>query len=82
MSEKRLFIRCNCGSHALELTWDEEFGWLEMAQWHYASSSSPLPFKERLRWIWRILTTGKPWTDSVLLDKKEIEQLKNYLSTL
>ena len=38
-----------------------------------------LTFKQRLRYMWQILTKGTVWTDMVILDKNQAKDLGNEL---
>lgn len=78
---KNIQLKCQCSCEALEFQYDQEEtdGQYYVSIWR-KGYQSPLSFKERLRWCWNILTTGKLWGDEVVLDKKQILQLKNWLN--
>lgn len=64
------FIKCECSSHALEVVNDPENSEYSIAIWNYGNySQAPFSWKERLRWCWRIIYTGNPWADSVILNE-------------
>jgi len=37
-----------------------------------------LSLMDKLRWIWWIIKTGKPWTESVILTKPELKRVFDY----
>jgi hypothetical protein len=43
-------------------------GYAEQSSWNY-----------RLRCIWHILKTGRPYGDEVILEKKDLLELKEYV---
>jgi hypothetical protein len=73
-----IFLKCDCGSHVIEVEKDPNLGTC-FTLWHYGVQSKTLGFIERLRWIWRILITGNPWCDSIILDEKKIKTLITFL---
>jgi hypothetical protein len=52
--------------------------------WSYGRSGEILGWKERFRWIWNIIRTGKPWTDGISINndqaKEIIEHINKHLS--
>lgn len=43
-------------------------GYVEQTSWKY-----------RLRYIWHIFKNGRPYGDEVVLEKKDLEELKDYI---
>jgi hypothetical protein len=72
-----LFLSCLCSSHVLQATVDEDKN-VEISIWQLGRTRS-LSWKERLRWIWRILRTGDPWADQILIDRKQGKSLEQFL---
>jgi len=84
--EKYLIVKCDCGSEALEVQY-----WLNddaknkypdefyFAFWHYGFER-PLCWRERLRWCWRILRTGNPWADSILVFPTKAKQIADFIN--
>lgn len=75
---------CLCGTHSLQIEYDDEGyssnGEFNVAIWKYGRGSEKLTLKEKIRWMWRILRTGNPWADSVVLTKKDANKLSEFLS--
>lgn len=83
MKNSSKFYKCSCGAHALEIdtSFRKEEGETYFSIWELGRCSDVLSWRERLRWCWRIIKTGKPWADSVVLKDEQVrelvEQLKN-----
>ena len=81
MNTNNRFFKCECSTHALEAEYDSEDEQYNFTIWHYGHQGDvPMSFKERVRWCWRILTTGNPWADAVILSEKSKVELVNYLN--
>jgi hypothetical protein len=77
MKENNLFVKCLCSAHLLEIQKDEsEFNF---SIWRLGGES-PFGFKERLRWAWHILKTGKPWADSVMVCEDDAAKIAGFLN--
>lgn len=79
MKEDSVFLMCDCHSHALyvEKFEDEEEVCISLFELGYTGKT--MTWTERLRWCYRIIIHGHPWTDSVILNKENQTQLKNFL---
>jgi len=79
MSDKKsLFLKCNCTGHALEITkWDDEQDF-EISIWNRFRDHL-LCFNERIRWCWRIIKTGNPWADEVILSAEDALKLSDFI---
>lgn len=74
------FFKCSCYAHALEVEHDVELDMCNIAIWHYGHGGDvPLSFKERLRWTWKLITTGTLWSDSVILSNESRDELIEFL---
>ena len=74
------FIICDCNAHGL---WVEKFDDVEgvyINLFERGVDGKKLPILERLRWCWRILSKGHPWTDMIVLDKNKQKELGEFLS--
>ena len=77
------FFKCQCGSEAIEIEVDDAVKVqsfppeMYISLWSYGSFSRVMSFKERLRWIWHILRTGMPWTDSITFDYKKAKEFRD-----
>jgi hypothetical protein len=78
--EKELIIKCDCGSEAVHINSDndKEFGYIDLSIWYLGSNNS-LGFWERIKYVWRILTKGRPYGDQICLTKETAEKLGKHL---
>ena len=73
--------QCDCGAKGLTLDVDYEVigcvkrKYIHLAIWLHGWSGNVMCLTERIRWCWHILTTGKPWADSICLDESTARQL-------
>ena len=72
-----LFQVCDCGCEVLRVSiedYSEEYVDVMLSIYSFDPVRS---WKNRLRYIWRILTTGKPFGDQVIISSEKAEQLCN-----
>ena len=80
-TEKTTFITCSCHTHILAVSRDPDLlggDSVEISMWQCGAECSP-HWKNQLRHIWRIITRGHPYVDSVILEKDEVEKLVKVL---
>jgi len=73
-----LHLKCDCGVHELQIHRDGED--LEVSLWAM-QGERPLNWRGRIRWCWRILRTGNPWVDFILLGPAKTQQLREWLGS-
>lgn len=72
---------CDCGAHIVVTghpykDYPSEHEVMDMALFSYGGGDRyPLSIRERLRWVWHILKTGTPFTDTVVLNKGVAKKL-------
>lgn len=74
-----IYLKCQCCSHLLEVECDDEItdGDYYFSIWN-KTINGKLCWKERFRWIWRILITGSLWADHVVLTEDQIKELEMF----
>ena len=78
---RTLFIRCDCHSEVLVIDYDGSFKMIELSIFS-AFVSSKMSIWQKTRYIYQILRHGKPYTDQLILHKKQIDELKSFLNSL
>lgn len=82
---KSIQIKCACYGHALEVEkycyeWkdgkDEGFNF---AVWERGTSGKTLCWRERFRWCWNILKTGKPWADDIIATNEQAHSVAEFI---
>lgn len=79
MNKNSLFIECNCHSEGLQIEKQDD-GDYWFSFWERGFGSKELNFKEKLRLVFYIFRTGKPYTDMLIFDKEKINKIKEFLS--
>jgi hypothetical protein len=83
MIKKNKIIKCTCGSEAIIFDVDEDLDLIYVSIWQDGChKNNKLSFKERIRWIWKLITTGTPFYDQMVLDIKSIEDIQEVLKEL
>jgi hypothetical protein len=82
-TNKTLFIPCNCYNEILYIEYDHE---IEIAEFAIYESRSSYEHKrsiwQRLRYCYNILFKKKPYSDQIILDNKQLSELKSFLVRL
>lgn len=80
---KTLFITCGCRSEILMIEYDHEMKMADFAIYeHQTSYRFKMSLWQRLRYCWQVLFYKKPYADEIMLDHKQLLDLKNFLSSL
>jgi hypothetical protein len=84
MTEDKVVIECECGTHLLQVTnWIEEtnpkFQSFYLAMFNYGKYSRS--FKERLKMAWSILRKGDPYDDQLTLEPSEAKKLADFINS-
>lgn len=69
-----LFIKCDCHSHLLEVSKDEDLGTC-LTIWRLNGHGTKFSLLERIRWCIHILKTGSPWGDEFIIKEEDKEKL-------
>ena len=77
--DKQLTLRCDCSMEILAFDYDkgEKEVYLSMFKNDSGFSRS---LWQRLRFCWQTLTTGRPYTDNICLNDKDMKQLKGFIT--
>jgi hypothetical protein len=75
------FFTCACFGEGLRVSYDAEDKSWYVTLWRQGYREST-DWTHRLRHIWRILRTGQPWHDQVLLNDDEAKALGKFLTEL
>ena len=84
LSEDRtLFIPCDCRSEILMIEYDHHLKMADLAIYETdAAYRAKMSLWQRLRYCWRVLWHKKPYADEIMLDHKQLKELKQFLSSL
>jgi hypothetical protein len=80
---KTLFIPCDCRSEILMIEYDHNIKMADFSIYQdYASFRYKMSLWQRLRYCWQVLWYKKPYADEILLNNKQLLDLKTFLSSL
>lgn len=78
-----LLLKCECSTHMLEIERffesDNDQGF-NFSIWHRSVHGKILSWKERFRWCWHIIKTGNLWSDAVIINNTNAQQIVNYIN--
>jgi hypothetical protein len=77
-------FECRCGGEALRVSHDPDPEWdygIELAFWSVGQVRRP-DWRYRLRHVWRILRTGTPYSDYIILNHEDADRLAEWLLAL
>ena len=88
MKSEHKFFMCDCHTEALQIAhFTDPDGKIEddmiyVALWHAGTTGKHITWKHRLKLIWRILKTGEPYTDQLILNTKTATELRDHLTDI
>jgi hypothetical protein len=62
------FVKCSCGTEAIEVARFDDEPDVYLSLWYYGGSEGKLPWSQRVKLCWRVLTRGRGHPDHVVLD--------------
>lgn len=80
---RTVFIRCDCQNEVLVLAYDAEYSVIDLCIYQTTNSfKDKMGWWQKLRYIYQTLKYGQPFNDQIILQKKQIEELKAFLNTI
>lgn len=77
------FIRCNCDSEVLAVRYDGEYDLLDLCILETKGSFQyKMTWWNRLRYIYQVLKTGQPFSDQIVLEHEQIQELAGFLNKI
>lgn len=74
-----IYLECDCGGEVLRVQYDDDIDSYDVAiytlDWRQG-------WKQRLKLIWKILTTGEPYGDRMIIKRKEMAELGMYMADI
>lgn len=80
MANKKLFLLCSCGTETIMIESDRDYKNF-YAAFYKLGFTGKLSFKQRLRYIFKVLFSGEPYNDMTVLTIEDIESLYSFLGT-
>jgi hypothetical protein len=80
---KTVFIPCSCRSEILVIEYDHDIDIADLAIFeNYTNYSHKMSLWQRLRYCYQVLIHKKPYADQMVLDRRQLKELKQFLSGL
>lgn len=77
---KAIQFKCMCGGSVLALEYDPEWEYaLDIAVWFRGYEDKWMSARGKLRWIWRVLKGGLPWSDQTELSPKDAREMAQWI---
>lgn len=79
MSEQ-IFLECSCYSEGIKFDYSKEENTLEISIYQRGLTPRTRSWKEKLRWIWQIITKDNVYGDEIILEKNNIDKLTQFVN--
>lgn len=70
---------CACNGESLRVCLNDD-GEVELSFWSFGFTNGRLRWRDRPRWLWKVLTRGLPFADQIILGKDESVRLSMLLN--
>jgi hypothetical protein len=80
MNSKEIFIKCECHGEGLGIEYDADDQYYYLSMWNHGFNNKILPWKERVRFCWQLLTKGKAFNDELILNQESVDILVSFLN--
>lgn len=78
---KTEFILCDCKNEVLVIEYDNEYDFAELSIYESVSSYAyRMSFWQKLRYIFQVLVNGRPYSDQIILTKKQLKDLSSFIN--
>jgi hypothetical protein len=77
---KSEFIRCECYGEGMGIDFEPEDDLYYFSYWASGLSNGSLSIRDRIRYCWQVLTKGKAFNDELILNRKSVDELVNFLA--
>ena len=78
---KEIYIKCDCHSEVLNF----EYGQFEYEGYCvsiYTDGFTNKSWYQRLRYCWRIISTGRPFNDQLMINYTKAEELADFINSI
>ena len=79
-STSEQFIKCACDSEGIHLEYDKEIKSFYLSLWKFNYNPTGLSWKQKAKYIWRLLTKGEAWGHDIVLNKKSANKLVEFIN--
>lgn len=76
------YVKCSCSSEVLGVEYDKDINSFDVFIFKHYNTDSKLSFLDRLRYVWKMLRTGEPYSDQMIIaaDAKDFTELLEHFN--
>ena len=77
--DKSLMVKCECSCEVIEFqNWSDDKQFY-VTLWK-SGFSRPMSLYQRIRWAVRVIVTGDPWGDQIILSSANAKKISKFIS--
>jgi hypothetical protein len=80
MNTEELLIACQCKSEVISFISFPEDGDVYVSLYSHYYTNNNLNLKQRLKYVWHVLKTGKAHTDQIVLSKENTKTIADWIN--
>jgi len=69
------FILCSCGAEGIYIVKYKDEGETYLSMFSRGINPVKTSFSQKLRYIWKLIKTGSPYEDEMVLSQKDVKKL-------
>ena len=82
-NHRTIFIRCGCQSEMLVLDYDGEVDMIDLSMYEIdVSYKYRMSLWQKIRYIYQVIKYGQPYTDQIVLNRQQIDELKTFINEI
>ena len=82
-NQRTIFIRCGCQSEILVLHYDGEIDMIDLSMYEIdVSYKYRMSLWQKIRYIYQVIRYGQPYTDQIVLNRQQIDELKTFINEI
>lgn len=77
------FVLCDCRSEVLVIDYDSDCQIADFSMYeNFASYSNKMSLWQKIRYMYKVIFTGSPYADQIILNKKQLKEIKDFLNQI
>lgn len=78
-----LFTLCSCHNEILLIEYDHDIKMADLAIYERGVCfKTKMSLWQKIRYCWKVLYSGRPYSDEIMLDKKQLLEIKSFIDSL
>lgn len=79
MEIKHKFFDCECHTECIELQPEKEDKFIYFSIYKFGGKDRKTPFFTKIKYIWKIIKTGNPYEDQIVLSNQTAKEMAEYI---